>query len=651
MNKEQITEQMKSLITEITKHNYNYYVLDNPTISDKEYDDLYYTLVRLEKESGITLPNSPTNQVGDVVLKGFKKVQHPTKLYSLDKVNTYPELLDWMNDINSKYGNQEYSVEYKYDGLRVVLTYENGVLTQAATRGNGEVGEDVTAQVLTIASLPKVIPYKHKLIVMGEAMMRLSVFNEYNKHASEPLKNPRNGVAGAIRTLDLSVTKSRKVDIYFYDILQIETNEYSTQQEMHQFIINQGFMVDYYQLSNSPKTVAELVKNIDNIKGQLDVLTDGAVVKLNNIALRDKIGYTSKFPKWAIAFKFEAQELSTILNNVVWQVGRTGKLTPIAEIEPIELAGATVKRATLNNYGDILRKDVKLNSRVFVRRSNEVIPEILGVAEHTSKSVDVPKPKYCPCCNYPVSAVGANLFCLNHKGCKEQIIDKLRHFTCRNAMNIEGINEKTIELLYEKYNINTLSKLYELNREQLLELDKVKDKKADNILSGLNKSKNVNLNNFVYSLGILGVGEKTAKDLARTFKSIEAIKTATFEELIAINDIGEVIANNIIEFFNDGFNIAELNSLLKYVSINEVKGISATNEITGKNFVLTGTLPNLTRDQATEIIESFGGKVVSSVSKKTDYILAGENAGSKLNKGQQLGIKIINEETFTQMYK
>ncbi len=649
MDKLNVTEQMKNLIEQISKHNYNYYVLDNPTISDKEYDDLYYSLVRLEKESGITLPNSPTNQVGDVVLKGFKKVRHASKLYSLDKVNTYDELEDWLADINNKYGNQDFSVEYKYDGLRVVLTYENGILVQAATRGNGEVGEDVTAQVLTILSLPKVIPYKKKLIVMGEAMMRLSVFKEYNKNAKEPLKNARNGVAGAIRTLDLSVTKSRKIDIYFYDILQIESKEYSTQQQMHEFIKKQGFMVDYFTLSNNTSSIINIVKHIDQIKNKLDVLTDGAVIKLNDIALRNKIGYTNKFPKWAIAFKFEAQELSTPLNNVVWQVGRTGKLTPIAEIEPIELAGATVKRATLNNYGDILRKDVKINSRVFVRRSNEVIPEILGVAEHMHNSIPIEKPKTCPCCGHKLVEIGANIFCPNHSGCKEQVIDRLCHFTSRNAMNIEGINEKTIEMLYEKFNINSLSKLYEIRKEQLISLDKVKDKKAENIINGLEKSKNVNLSNFIYSLGILGVGEKTAKDLAKTFKSIDGLKNATFEQLCNVQDIGDIIANNIIEYFGDEYNVEELNRLLNYVTIADVVGVTKTNELTGKSIVLTGTLPSYTREEVTQIIENFGGRVVSSVSKNIDYILAGENAGSKLTKGQQLGIKIISEQQFKEM--
>lgn len=651
IDKDQAITQMKKLIEEIRKHNYNYYVLDNPTISDKEYDVLYDSLVKLEKECGIVLSNSPTNQVGDVVLKGFKKVNHIKKLYSLDKVNTYEDLFDWANNINQKYGEQEFSIEYKYDGLRVVLTYENGVLTNAATRGNGEVGEDVTAQILTIDELPKVIPYKHKLVVMGEAMMRLSVFKEYNKHAKEPLKNPRNGVAGAIRTLDLSITKSRKIDVFFYDILYIETNEFFTQTQMHEFIQKQGLLVDFYKTTSSADVLKDIVKSIDDKKNSLDVLTDGAVIKVNNLNLREEIGYTSKFPKWAIAFKFEAQELSTKLIDVVWQVGRTGRLTPIAEIEPIELAGATVKRATLNNYGDILRKDIKLNSRVFVRRSNEVIPEILGVAEHCANSKVIEKPKICPCCNANLVENGAHLFCVNHQGCRDQIIEKLKHFTSRNAMNIEGVSEKTCKLLFEKFNLSSLSKLYELSKEQILELDKVKDKKAENILAGLEKSKKANLANFIYALGILNVGEKTAKDLAKQFKTIENLKCATFDELININDVGETIANNIVEYFSDEYNLRELDKLLEHITIEQVKTSTKVNVLTNKSVVLTGTLTNYTRDEATKLIENFNGRVVNSVSKKTDFVLAGENAGSKLVKAKSLNITILSEEDFENIIK
>lgn len=640
-----ITLKMRELIDKIKVHNYNYYVLDNPTISDKEYDELYYTLVDLEKSSGIVLEDSPTKQVGDTILKGFKKHIHEKKLYSLDKRNDYDELIDWMADINEKYGKQNYSVEYKYDGLRITVTYINGHIDNASTRGNGEVGEDVTEQVKTIRSLPHAIPFKGKVTFMGEAMMRNSVFEKYNKTAEEPLKNPRNGVAGAIRTLDLSVTKSRKVDIFFYDILTIDGHNLTTQSEIHKFIESNGLLTDMFFTSSEPKQVVEKVKEIDSIKSKLDVQIDGAVIKLDNLRLRDDIGVTSKFPKWAVAFKYAPEEATTKLNNVIWQVGRTGKLTPIAEIEPVELAGATVKRATLNNYGDIVRKKVKINSTVFVRRSNEVIPEILGVAEDFNDSKTIEKPTNCPCCNAPVTEIGANLFCTNHNGCIEQIVDRITHFANRNAMNIEGISEKTIKQLHSNFGINSIADLYGVTAEQLSTLEGFKEKKINNFLNSIEKSKKPNFNNFIYALGIPQVGEKTAKDLAKNFQSLDLLKDASLDKLIVIDDIGEIMAKSIVEFFKDEYNLKVIDDLLSSgidiaYPINKIK----ESYLTGKSVVLTGSLTNFTRDEATAELEKLGAKVVGSVSKKTDYVLAGESAGSKLTKARELGITILTED-------
>ena len=641
-------QREKDLIKLIKKHNYNYYVLDNPTISDKEYDDLYYELVSLEKETGVVLPDSPTQQVGDTVLKGFKKHTHERKLYSLDKRNTYEELLAWVNDINSEFGEQDYTLEYKYDGLRITITYEDGIITNAATRGNGVVGEDVTAQILQIAGVPKQIDYKGKVIVMGEAMMKLSSLEEYNKHAEEPLKNARNAAAGAIRNLDLSVIKSRKIDIFFYDILYIDSAMFSTQKGMHEFLVKNGFLTDYFEILHNSEELIKKVKNIDDKKLSLDILIDGAVIKVNNLAIRDEIGYTNKFPKWAMAYKFEAQELTSILRDVVWQVGRTGKITPIAVIDPIELAGATVKRATLNNYGDILRKDVKIGSRVLVRRSNEVIPEILGVSEHYDNSKDVVPPSVCPCCGTKLVEDGANIFCPNKLHCKDQVIDKLDHYTTRNAMNIEGLSGKTLELLYEKLGINTIDKLYTLTKEDLLSLEGFKDKKATNILQQLENSKHIKLANFVFALGVPNVGEKTAKDLAKTFGNLNEIMNASIEQLVAIPDVGEIVAKSIVDYFADEQNKKLIEKLFSLgVTVGEELNETEYNEyFTGKTVVLTGTLSNYTRDQAKAILEGFGANVASSVSKNTDLVLAGESAGSKLSKAQSLGIKIISEQQF-----
>lgn len=642
-----IISQMKSLISEIKKHNYNYYVLDNPTISDKEYDKLYYTLVDLENSSGIVLEDSPTKQVGDTILKGFKKHVHEKKLYSLDKRNEYGELGAWIDGLNEKYGAQEYTVEYKYDGLRITVTYEDGIYVSASTRGNGEVGEDVTEQVRTIKSLPKIIPFKGRVIFMGEAMMRNSVFEKYNATATEPLKNPRNGVAGAIRTLDLKQTKSRNVDIFFYDLLLIEGKQISSQSELHEFLKGNGLLVDYFFVTNLPEKVIEKVKEIDKIKNTLDVQIDGAVIKLNSFALRDEVGFTSKFPKWAVAFKYEALEVTTILKDVVWQVGRTGKLTPVAELEPVELAGATVRRATLNNFGDISRKHLKLNSSVFIRRSNEVIPEVLGVAEDYANSVDIKKPLVCPCCGSSLQEIGANLFCPNKDGCMEQIIDRFSHFCSRNAMNIEGISEKTITQLHEKYGISKLSDLYNISASQLSALDGFKEKKIANFLNSVEKSKNCKFSNFILALGIPQVGEKTAKDLAKRYATIEELEQATIEDLVLIDDIGEIMARSIVDHFADEYNLLTINNLLKSglkidYGVKEIKN----SIFTGKTVVLTGTLNGFTRNEATEILENMGASVSSSVSKNTDFVLAGESAGSKLAKAQSLGVRILTEEEF-----
>jgi len=646
-------ERMKQLCEEINIHNYNYYTLDTPTISDKEWDALYDELERLEKETGVVLNNSPTKQVGDVVLSGFKKVTHPKKLYSLNKSREYDELDQWLNQMR-EYGAEWFNVEYKFDGLRIVCTYDKGKIVQCATRGNGVVGEDVTAQILTIKTLPKTIDYQGKLVVMGEAMIRLSEFDKYNKTAVEPLKNARNAAAGAIRNLDVNVTKSRNLDLFFYDVLTMDDNLFSTQQEMHEFLKNNGFCVwDYFKTLNTNNEIISVIKEIDQEKKYLDILIDGAVVKVDNLTIRDEIGYTSKFPKWAMAFKFEAEEQTSIVKNVVWQVGRTGKITPIAEIEPIELAGATVKRATLNNYGDILRKNVKLNSSVFVRRSNEVIPEILCIAEHFENSINIQKPEYCPCCNTKLIEDGANLFCPNKISCGEQINERITHFCSRNAMNIEGINEKSISQFREKLNLSSIADIYDITKEELLTLDKFKETKANNFINAIEKSKNPQFSNFLYALGINGVGEKTAKDLEKKFKSLDDLKNAEVSDLVEINDIGDVIAQNIYQFFKDENNIKLIDSLFdKGVKIAYKEFNLQNNDyFTGKTVVLTGTLEKYTRENATEILENLGAKVSGSVSSKTDYVLAGINAGSKLTKAQNLGVKIISESEFEEMIK
>ena len=643
-------QKMKELIKEIEKHNYNYYVLDNPTISDSEYDKLYYSLVDLEKETGVVLPYSPTQRVGDTVLEGFTKKRHEVPLYSLNKVRDFADLERWVNDMESETGGTDFAVEYKFDGLNLVIEYQNGEFVSATTRGNGTIGEDVSLQVKTIKTVPLQIKFKGRLIVQGEGMMTNKSFERYNKTAEEKLKNPRNAVAGAIRNLDARETAKRNLDFFCYSILLCEGKTFSTQQEMHEFLIENGFQTgNYFKLCKDVHEIIHCINEIDVVKNKLDVMIDGMVIKINKVAPREEIGFTAKFPKWAMAYKFEAQEATTLLKSVTWQVGRSGRVTPIAELEPVQLAGATIRRATLNNIDDIKRKHVYENARVFVRRSNEVIPEIMGLAEKYDDSKEIVQPETCPSCESKLVQKGPLLFCENHMGCKAQVVDRLSHFTSRDAFNIEGLSEKTIEALYDNLGVRLPSDLYRLKEEDLIGLYNFKDKKANNIITSLAKSKEVDFYRFLFALGIAEVGVKTAKDLAKTFVSLDNLMIAEKEDILKVNDIGQVIADNIYNFFRDDINLSEINKLFEVgVKIKEPEKTTKNDNITNKTFVLTGTL-SMPRKDVENIIESLGGKTSSSVSKNTDYVLAGEAAGSKLDKAKSLGVKIISEEDFKKL--
>lgn len=647
---EEKLQKMKELIKEIEKHNYNYYVLDNPTISDSEYDKLYYSLVDLEKETGVVLPYSPTQRVGDTVLEGFTKKRHEVPLYSLNKVRDFADLEKWVNDMESETGGTDFAVEYKFDGLNLVIEYQNGEFVSATTRGNGTIGEDVSLQVKTIKTVPLQIKFKGRLIVQGEGMMTNKSFERYNKTAEEKLKNPRNAVAGAIRNLDARETAKRNLDFFCYSILLCEGKTFSTQQEMHEFLVDNGFQTgNYFKICKDVHEIIHCINEIDVVKNKLDVMIDGMVIKINKVAPREEIGFTAKFPKWAMAYKFEAQEATTLLKSVTWQVGRSGRVTPIAELEPVQLAGATIRRATLNNIDDIKRKDVYENARVFVRRSNEVIPEIMGLAEKYDDSKEIVQPETCPSCGSRLMQKGPLLFCENHMGCKAQVVDRLSHFTSRDAFNIEGLSEKTIEALYDNLDVRLPSDLYKLKEEDLIGLYNFKDKKASNIITSLAKSKEVDFYRFLFALGIAEVGVKTAKDLAKTFVSLDNLMIAEKEDILKVNDIGQVIADNIHNFFRDNFNKEEINKLYEVgVKIKEPEKTTKNDNITNKTFVLTGTL-SMPRKDVENIIESLGGKTSSSVSKNTDYVLAGEAAGSKLDKAKSLGVKIISEEEFKKL--
>lgn len=645
-------KRMRELVDVLNKYAYEYYVMDNPTVSDKQYDELYDELRELEASTGEVLFDSPTRRVGGEPISAFKKHEHIERLYSLDKATSMEELQAFFQRIIKAIGYfPEFTVEYKFDGLTVCLTYNEGKFVRATTRGNGAVGEDVTAQVLTIKSYPMKIAYTGVCEVKGEAVMRLSVLEKYNKTAAEPLKNARNAVAGAIRNLDPKETERRKPEILFYDVNYIDDDSVRSQLSGIDFLKNNSFKVfDFLRVCKDEQSVFAAIDEIEKGRKTLDVLTDGVVIKVNDFAVRDILGATEKFPRWAIAYKFEPEETTTILRDVVWQVGRTGKLTPLAVLDPVELCGVTVRRATLNNFGDVARKGVKINSRVLIHRSNEVIPEILGTTEYFADSADVVKPAVCPECGSPIEEIGANLFCTN-KECKKRVVLSLASFASKEAMNIEGFSEATAELLYDKVGVRNFSDLYALTREQLLALDGVQDKKADNLLKAIEKSKNTELARFIFALGIDGVGKKTAKDLAKKFKSLENIAAAPIEEIISVQDVGDVIADNVFRYFADGDNLAELKRLEQAGVIAGYADTTVGDLFKGEKIVLTGTLSKYKRSEAQKIIESLGGEVSGSVSKNTTMVLAGEEAGSKLDKARALGIRIIDENEFDEMIK
>ncbi len=643
-------KSMQELVELLNKYAYEYYVLDNPTVSDGEYDKLYDELVKMEKETGIVLFDSPTKRVGGEPVSSFKKHKHISRLYSLDKALTDEELFDFDKKIKKTGIDTKYTVEYKFDGLTMCLTYSDGKFVRATTRGNGTEGEDVTAQVLTIKSFPLKIAYRGLLEVKGEAVIRLSVLKEYNKTAKEQLKNARNAVAGAIRNLDPKETERRKPEIYFYDVNYMEYDGVTSQLEAVEFLKNQGFKVfDFLRVCNDITEVKQAVDEIEVERKNIDVLTDGAVIKVNDFSVRETLGETDKFPRWALAFKFEAEEVTTILKNVIWQVGRTGKLTPLGEVEEVELAGATVKKATLNNYNDIQKKKIQIPCRVLIRRSNEVIPEILGSTEFFENSKQVEKPTVCPYCKTPLQETGANLFCPNVL-CKPRVVGNLANFAQKDAMNIEGFSEMTAGQLFDEFNVYKFSDLYRLSYEQLSKLDGFKDKKISNLLASVEKSKTVELSNFIFSLGIDGVGKKTAKDLAKKYKTLENLSNATVEDLLNTEEIGQIMATNVFDYFHNEKNKEEIHDLIKLgVKINEISTQEKDGIFKGLNVVITGTLSSFKRRDAQKIIEDLGGVALMDVTKNTNLVIVGQDAGSKKAKAEKLGIKIINEDEFLEM--
>ena len=643
---------MRALVDYLNETAYQYYTLGEPTISDAEWDKKYDELRRMEEETGERLPDSPTRRVGAQPLANFEQHTHLARLWSLDKAQSEAALREWAARADKLAAESvEYVVEHKFDGLTINLTYENGQLVGAATRGNGIVGEEILPQVLTIRSVPLSIPFKGRMEVHGECYMPISAFNAYNRTAAEPLKNPRNAAAGALRNLDPAVTASRHLDARFYDVGYLEGKTLLSQWEMLDFLRENRIPVPACeQRAGSLEEALAIVHRIEEDRADLDYMIDGAVVKITSFAARERLGYTEKFPRWAVAYKFAAEENTATLLDVTWELGRTGKLTPLAHLTPTDIGGVTVKRATLNNFGDIQRKRVAIGCEVWIRRSNDVIPEIMGrVGEAGPGETPIQPPTVCPACGQPLVERGAHLFCMNRQTCKPQAVARLAHFAGRNAMDIDTFSEKTAELLYDKLGVRDCADLYRLTADDLLPLEGFQQKRADNLIAALDKSRHCALDAFLFALGIPNVGRKTARDLAQHFGSLERLKSATVEELTAIPDVGDIVATSVVEFFSFPENLEMIRRMLDAGVTPQHESDALSDALAVKTVVVTGTLPTLSRDEAEALIARHGGRAAGSVSKKTSFVLAGEKAGSKLTKAESLGIPVIDEAAFLKM--
>ncbi len=644
-------QRMEKLVETLNKYARAYYVNDAPMVSDKEYDQLFDELLRLERENGIILPDSPSRRVGGEPLSAFVSHVHIRRLWSLDKVRTKEALEDWGNRLERLCAPNgltlRYVLEYKFDGLTVNLTYEGGALVGGATRGNGAVGEEILPQIKTVRTIPLTIPFQGRIEVQGECYMKLSVLEEWNKSSEEQLKNARNAAAGALRNLDPKVTAQRKLDCFCYNVGYIEGKELAEQMEMLDFLRGNGFAVNPYEKPcDTIEQVYEEIQKVESCRGQLDYLIDGMVVKVRDFDTRNALGTTDRFPRWAMAFKFAAEETTTVVKDITWEVGRTGKLTPRAHLEPVELAGATISHATLNNWDDILRKRVGIGSRVFLRRSNDVIPEILSAVEGDVPQRPVEKPVVCPACGAHVENRGVHLYCTNSLSCKPQIAGRLTHYASRDAMDIETFSEKTAALFVEELHLNSIPDLYDLAPSDFIGLAGFGNKKASNLTQAIEKSKHCTLGTFLFAVGIPNVGSKTARELARHFGTLQAVRAASREALMAVPDIGGIVADSILQFFGDPFIVKQVDRLLNHGVAPLPEERPYESKISGKTLVVTGSMERMDRREIEALIEKLGGKAAGSVSKKTDFVVAGEGAGSKLAKAQELGIPVLNEEEF-----
>ncbi len=642
------------LVGELTMLNHHYYTIDKPIASDAEYDRLYDELVKIEElHPEWTVTHSPSNRVGGEVLDKFEKKEHTMPLYSLEKSQTYDGVRKFVEDVKREFPNATFTIEQKMDGLANVLRYSGGSFTEGRTRGTGKIGEIVSEQIKTIRSIPLNIRFQGVIEPRGEVFMPISGFEAYNASLLEgeaPLKNPRNGAAGALRNLDPRIAASRPLDAFWYDVAYSEGITFETQAEMMTFLQEQGFKTNpYFYVTDSIDVIIEKLEEMKEIRPTLNWDIDGMVIKVNELHIREELGYTSKFPKWAIAYKFEAVEETTTLNSVTWEVGRTGKLTPLAHLEPVDIGGTTVTKATLNNYDDILRKGVKVGAEVFVRRSNDVIPEIMGIVEG-SEGTEIVPPTHCPECETVLIQDGAHLRCMNIDSCAAQSVGKFTHFASREAMNIDSFSEKTAEQLFEAGLIrNSFVDLYRLDRNELLKLDRFGERKADRLLAAIEESKSRTLEAFIYALGMRHSGKGTAERLLRYYNNIDDIANASVEDLMRIEDIGSSVAQSIYDYFHNERNLQMIEELKALgLTLTHVAAVSSGNQLEGNTFVITGKVSR-PRKEIEAFIKEHGGKASGSISKNTNYLVAGEAAGSKLAKAQSLGVTVITEEQLYEM--
>ena len=655
-------KRIEELINLINYHNEKYYNQDSPEIEDFEYDNLMKELIKLEEENPELKRNdSPSNRVGGKPLDKFEQVVHKIPMLSLSNAYSWEDLKDFDSRVREAAGSDvEYVVEFKIDGLSVGLNYNNGIFESGATRGNGIVGENITKNLMTIKNIPLNIDEKGELTVRGEVYISKKDFEEINKIQEEqdqPLyANPRNLAAGSLRQLDSKLTAKRPLDIFIFNLEDINSKQFKTHSESLEYLKQLGFHVSpEFKVFKTMDEIIEYIKYWTEHREDLGFGIDGMVIKVNNLAQREQMGYTAKSPRWAIAYKFPAERKETKLLDIVVEVGRTGTITPTAVLEPIRLAGTTVSRATLHNEDYINEKDIKINDTVLVQKSGDIIPQVVEVIKEkrTGEEIEFKMPEECPVCGEPTVRLEgeAAVKCINIS-CPAQIRRGIIHFASREAMDIDGLGESIITLLLKQDLIKDISDLYYLKKEQISVLERMGDKSATNLINAINKSKENDLWRFINGLGIKLIGTKAAKILASEFKDLDKLMNATEQELINLEEFGQTMADSVVEFFKEEKNISVIEKL-KEAGVN-TKLIESDDADIPKIFekmkiVLTGTLPTLKRNDAKEMIEKRGGKATSSVSKSTSFVLAGEEAGSKLTKANDLGIKVIDEEKFLQL--